>query len=181
MGLLALVLVAATQSRSGEPTVSEAGLSFVLPDLEGESHSLQDSSFTGRVVYLTAWGTWCPPCLSEIPFLKKLEEEYGPRGLRVVAIAFERFAEAGERREKLRSFCAEQEIHYLVLDGGSTKDFAEALPEVDGAKGLPIEFLIDAEGETVLVRNSYGFSEEWARDLEERIEKLIGPPLESTP
>ena len=43
---------------------------FLLSDLEGNIFDL--SAFSGQVIMLTFWGTWCGPCRREIPDFIKL-------------------------------------------------------------------------------------------------------------
>jgi thiol-disulfide isomerase/thioredoxin len=49
----------------------------------GGSVALQ--SLRGKVVLVDFWGTFCPPCVAEMPVLVKLVREYEPRGLVFVA------------------------------------------------------------------------------------------------
>jgi thiol-disulfide isomerase/thioredoxin len=42
-------------------------------------------SLRGKVVLVDFWGTFCPPCVEEMPVLVKLVREYEPRGLVFVA------------------------------------------------------------------------------------------------
>lgn len=39
----------------------------------------------GKVVLLSFFATWCEPCRAEMPVLRALEQELGPRGLSLVA------------------------------------------------------------------------------------------------
>jgi thiol-disulfide isomerase/thioredoxin len=39
----------------------------------GDTHTLNE--FKGRIVLLNFWGTYCGPCIEEMPDLKRLEEE----------------------------------------------------------------------------------------------------------
>jgi thiol-disulfide isomerase/thioredoxin len=43
----------------------------------------------GKVVVVNFWGTWCTPCLREIPDLVKLESELAPRGLVLLGVAMD--------------------------------------------------------------------------------------------
>jgi thiol-disulfide isomerase/thioredoxin len=40
----------------------------------------------GKVGLVNAWATWCPPCRRELPALLQIADEYGPRGVRFVAM-----------------------------------------------------------------------------------------------
>src|SRR5688572_7764008 len=52
---------------------------FSLPDADGNMRRL--SAFRGRVVLLSFWATWCPPCQAEMPALETLYQAYRHQGL----------------------------------------------------------------------------------------------------
>jgi thiol-disulfide isomerase/thioredoxin len=169
--IVLLILGAVTAADAGGPTVAGGRLEFKLPDLQGRLVTSEDEQLSNKVVLVTVWATWCPPCLNEIPTLIELQDRYRAHGLVVVAIALERDGE--ERLEKLRRYCKDKGINYLVLDGGPPSAFAVALPTVDHVKGLPIEFLIDRSGRVVKARHSRGYSGRWAKRLEREITELL--------
>jgi thiol-disulfide isomerase/thioredoxin len=43
---------------------------LTLPGLDGKTLAIRD--FTGRIVVLNFWATWCPPCVQELPALNRL-------------------------------------------------------------------------------------------------------------
>lgn len=43
----------------------------------------------GKLVVLNLWGTWCTPCLKEIPDLMQLERELADHNLKLVAVAMD--------------------------------------------------------------------------------------------
>ena len=48
---------------------------FSFTDTTGRKFTLKD--FRGKTLLIDFWGTWCIPCIEEIPFLTKLQEKYG--------------------------------------------------------------------------------------------------------
>jgi len=57
---------------------------FDLKDVSGQK--LSKSDFTGKLLIVDIWGTWCPPCRMEIPSFQALQREFGERGLQVVGL-----------------------------------------------------------------------------------------------
>ncbi len=163
----------ATSSSGKGPRVEGERLSFALPDLAGKRVSSNGEQFRGKVVLVTLWGTWCPPCVSEIPTFNDLQDRFGDEGLEIVAIAFEKEPDPTVRRNQLLGFTSEHDINYLVLDGGTTGDFSTALPMVVDVEGLPVEILIGRDGLVVDARNGYGYSEKWAQGLENRVKEML--------
>jgi thiol-disulfide isomerase/thioredoxin len=173
LALIFFLAACATSRPDKGPRVGANKLTFSLPDLAGNTISSSDDRFAGKVVMVTLWGSWCPPCVSEIPTFNDIQKRLGPDGLEVVAIAFEKETDAAIRVDHLRAFSAKHQINYLVLDGGSTSDFSTALPMVDDVEGFPVEILVDRNGVVVDARNGYGYSEKWALGLENRLNDLL--------
>jgi thiol-disulfide isomerase/thioredoxin len=42
---------------------------------EGKAEFIGDDQLEGKLTLITLWGTWCPPCLMEMPHLIKLNEQ----------------------------------------------------------------------------------------------------------
>lgn len=171
--IVILSVALATAPRAKEPRVNGDRLAFELPGLDGEIVASTDARFKDKVLFVTIWGTWCPPCWSEIPTFVELQDRYADQGLVIVAIAFERDTLPEARQERLRDFSKQHKINYLVLDGGATTEFSNALPMIEDVKGLPIEIMIDRSGLVIESRNGYGYKKRWARNLERDLRKLL--------
>lgn len=48
---------------------------FALPTVNEKNMKLSD--FSGKIVVLNFWATWCPPCKAEMPYMEKFYKKYG--------------------------------------------------------------------------------------------------------
>lgn len=47
---------------------------------------LDMQQWSGRVVYLDFWASWCAPCRQSFPWMQKMQRTYESRGLTIIAI-----------------------------------------------------------------------------------------------
>ncbi|HJT34185.1 MAG TPA: TlpA disulfide reductase family protein [Pirellulales bacterium] len=59
------------------PAVGQKLPPVELTPLTFEGDPITSADLTGRVVVLNFWGTWCPPCLMELPHIAQLGQRYG--------------------------------------------------------------------------------------------------------
>src|SRR5260370_23874572 len=93
-GIVAFALLAnrATRIPAARATrtnqVNKLGpLDFMLKDLN--DHDVGLGQFTGKVVLVNFWATWCIPCRIEIPWLMELQDKYSARGFTVLGVAMD--------------------------------------------------------------------------------------------
>jgi thiol-disulfide isomerase/thioredoxin len=60
---------------------------FELPDSSGKLSRLSD--FKGSIVYIDFWGTWCYPCIQEIPDALQLQAKYKDQPVTFLYVAME--------------------------------------------------------------------------------------------
>ena len=53
---------------------AEGPIGFELPRVDGKNQSLKALAGPGKVVFINFWATWCPPCVEEMPSLRRLAQ-----------------------------------------------------------------------------------------------------------
>ena len=104
-------------------------------DGQGRPRTLAD--FTGKVVLLNVWATWCGPCREEMPTLDRLQAQLGGSDFQVLALSVDH---AGA--QVVRDFYAEIGIQHLEL---YIDENAQANSRLT-AFGLPVTLLLDRQG-----------------------------------
>jgi thiol-disulfide isomerase/thioredoxin len=57
---------------------------LLLKDLNGVQQSLAD--FSGKVLLVNFWATWCPPCVKELPLMQALRRQLADEPFEVIAV-----------------------------------------------------------------------------------------------
>jgi len=136
-----------------DPGVGTTAKPFALRTPDGKDISL--ASHRGKVVLLNFWGTWCKPCLKELPEFDRLYRRYRKHGLVVIAIATD------TEPEQVQEFATQRKLATKLALGG------QQLADDYESSNFPFSFVIDPEGQ---IRGSYrGYKPECAGKLEQDI------------
>jgi cytochrome c biogenesis protein CcmG/thiol:disulfide interchange protein DsbE len=106
---------------------------FTLPDLFDEQGTISSNELTGNIFLVNVWGTWCPPCHQEHPYLVEIsarEPQYTWIGVNYK-----------DDLEDARDFLDER-----------GNPFARTIVDIDGSLG--IDFGVTAAPETFIVDSS---------------------------
>ena len=111
---------------------------FSLPSVV-DGTTVNSAAFKDKVLLITFFATWCPPCRQEIPTLKKLQNELGPQGFSVLGLSVD---EGGPKI--VAKLVKQEKINYPVLMANrSTAD------NFGGIAGIPTSFLVNRQGHVV--------------------------------
>jgi cytochrome c biogenesis protein CcmG/thiol:disulfide interchange protein DsbE len=132
-------LIAMLYMRLGKPTdiVTNTALerpvpAFELPLLSDTSRTITNENLPDKPFLMNIWGSWCPTCIIEHPFLMKLEE----RGVNLVGVNYK--DEIGDA------------LGYLNRGGDpfsmSIQDLSGQFALDLGLTGAPETFVVDGEG-----------------------------------
>jgi thiol-disulfide isomerase/thioredoxin len=115
---------------------------FVVATLGGDSARIGGES-RQPVTLVNIWATWCGPCKAEFPELQRLHEEYGPRGLRLLAVSIDSEADS----------VVEASARSMRVTFPIGRDPNDEVRGKFGAIGIPESWLISSDGD-ILWRHS---------------------------
>jgi thiol-disulfide isomerase/thioredoxin len=131
---------------------------FTLPSaVDGKDISSED--FKGKVLLVTFFATWCPPCRQEIPSLIQLQKHFSAKGFSVLGLSLD---QGGS--EIVNELVKNDNINYPVLMATS-----DVVSEFGGVTGIPTSFLISHEGKMIRTYAGYVPHELLKQDIEEII------------
>ena len=126
------------------------------PQINGPAPKLAD--LRGKVAVLQFWGTWCTPCVAEIP------------GLVAFHHAFPQVALVGIHAEKVKgnlsSFVEQKGITWPVFVDSDHKGRPLATSFAYGIRGFPTLVVLDREGKVVSVSHD-------VEDMQEAVEMVL--------
>lgn len=166
----ALAAFGASSCNSNDPPVSSAptvnrattapnrinpGLvTLPRPVLDAENRAasgapIKLSNYSGKVLLVNLWATWCGPCRSETPELVKLHKEFQSRGVELIGLSTE---DPDVSAASVLAFMREYKVEYQI--GWATRELAQTL--MQGRTSIPQSFIIGRDGR--IVRRFVGFN-----------------------
>ncbi len=117
---------------------------FSFVSFDDSTVTITDSGLRGRTYLLDFWGTWCAPCIEEIPALEEAYDRYKEAGFEILSVAFL------DDRSDIEKFRKERHpmpwLHTRVAreDDSSVRKLFELT-------GFPRPILVDEEGIIVAI------------------------------
>jgi cytochrome c biogenesis protein CcmG/thiol:disulfide interchange protein DsbE len=115
------------------------GLTRSLPLLGGKGR-VSVASFTGKVVVLNFWASWCAPCRAEAPLLQRAQGQLQAAAATILGVSY---LDASPDAE---SFVRRFRLSFPELRDGNG-DFAHSY----GTDRLPESFILDRAGRIVAI------------------------------
>ena len=133
---------------------------FILPKLDGEQ--VDSAELDGKIAVLHFWGTWCGPCLAELPEYQKFHARYlDDPAVEVISISNDK------SRDVLDRFMVESEYDFTVLvDDGYVQKA--------GVNGWPTTWFVDGDGYIQFVKMGGSSDSHLEEEFAWRVEALRG-------
>lgn len=154
-------------------------LGFQLSDIEGNTISLSDSTYKGKVVIVSILGSWCPNCLDEMEYLSPWYKENKDRGVEIIGLSFERKDDPEYVNKVLSNLIKRYDPSYKIAFAGKLGSESKVIPEIDKLGGYPTTIFIDKKGNVRKIHTGYNgpatglFYEEFKEDFNNQVNSLL--------
>jgi thiol-disulfide isomerase/thioredoxin len=114
-------------------------LDFSFPDSNGQLQSV--SQWQGRILVINFWGTWCPPCLKEMPEFIQWQQAYQADNVQFVGIAI-------DDQQSVTNYLKTLPINYPILIAGDEGSrLSQQLGNIINA--VPFTVIVNQAGQIV--------------------------------
>lgn len=110
--------------------------------LDGGNFKISDKK--GKVLLVNQWGTWCGPCIAEMPHLIELQTKHGDQGLEVIGLNIGDGAGTAEPIDQIKTFVAKQKLNYTIAIASNS--VSNQFNSITKQTVVPQTILIDREG-----------------------------------
>jgi thiol-disulfide isomerase/thioredoxin len=110
---------------------------FSFTDYEGKLRKL--SEFRGKHVLLDIWGSWCGPCVADVPDMKAAYERFRERGFEIVGLDYE----LSKSADQVRPFLEEKGVRWV---NGTPESVKNLVHERLRISAFPTLILLDPQG-----------------------------------
>lgn len=111
---------------------------FAVVSTGGKSIRVPED-YRGKLVLVTFWATWCPHCREELPYWRKVHEQYREHNIEMVGLLQDSNRSDGTA-EKAAAFLADQKIAWP-----NVYEDAAMLGEQYSAMAIPTSYLVDGD------------------------------------
>lgn len=145
------------------PSALEKAAQIQLEPFEYQMIDLKGNAVTteighGKVVFLSYWATWCPPCIAELPSIQKFYNDYGDE------IEFVLLTD--EAPETVHEFLKRKQYNIPVFMPRIP------MPKALYERSIPTNYIIDKKGKVVV-------KEQGATDWNsEKVRGIVGTLLQ---
>lgn len=119
----------------------DAAPGFEVKDITNKTIDLK--SYKNKYVLIQFWATWCPPCMAELPMIKKIRDTYSKNDLEIIGISLDRDYKTYKAAIKSNDLNWTHLYHQIDIE----REY--------GAQIIPIIYLIDKNGRIIIDKSDY--------------------------
>ena len=105
-----LIVISFSDSQINFVNAEEFNLApeYQATTLDGQAVSLAD--YSGKVILINLWATWCEPCIEEMPLLEDLSQKFSQTDFEIIGVSID---ESGYEKQ-IHRFLDSEEISYPI-------------------------------------------------------------------
>src|SRR5699024_3649009 len=117
------------------------------------------SDYSGEIVILNIWATWCQPCVEEMPDLTEIYQAYKDQGVMILGVSIDE-----QGRSVVEPFVEKYNVTYpITIDDGTI------IEKYGPTMGIPTTYIIGPKG----YLRYFVTGALTKRELKPRLEKLL--------
>jgi thiol-disulfide isomerase/thioredoxin len=131
-----------------QATIAKKSNEIILKDVEGNKIIVTKtkkgytfSNAKNKIVMISFFATWCPPCIAEIPHLNNLQEKY-KNDISIIGISLEE----NKSNSDMKKFINYNAINYTISNSPGNQQLAKA---VGGVNNIPFMIMYNKNGDYV--------------------------------
>lgn len=132
------------------------GKPFSAKNIKGGTVTLE--KYKGKILFLNIWGTWCPPCVREMPSMQTLYEKMQGKDFAMLASSYEKDF------DKIKNFIEAREFTFDVAQDAD-QSLVKNYPSV-----MPTSYIIDKKGNVIA---SMDGSTDWSQEKYIKLFELL--------
>lgn len=162
-------------------TINEAPFTFTLKDLQGNDFTFPQANLKNKVTIIQIMGTWCPNCMDETQYFKKLHDQYHSSGLEIISVGYEIGKDFNEHAEKISRLQDRYNLPFTFLVGGNANKglASEHFSMLNKIISFPTAIFIGRDGTVKKIHTGFNgpgtgtYYEEYTRETELFIQSLL--------
>lgn len=136
--------------------------------VDGTKFKISDKK--GKVLLINIWGTWCGPCIAEMPHLIELQNKHGEQGFEVIGLNIGDGSGTPEPLDDIKEFVAKQKLNYTIAIASNA--VTNQFYQITKQQVVPQTMLVDREGK---LRGVFvGGGPRIFSSMKQNVEKVMG-------
>jgi len=154
---ISLILLSAALLSADVNAEVVAAPDLKLPTIDG---TVKLSELKGEVVYLDFWASWCLPCKKSFPWMERMQQRYGEKGFKIVAVNLDKDKALADE------FLKQKDVSFTVAFDASGNSASKYK-----LRGMPSSYLIGRDGK--VHASHIGFRDKDKDKLEQAVKTLL--------